>query len=52
LSSRQRRRHSLVVIGGGSAGLVAVDFGAPLVPKVLLIESDCAKETLTSTFPR
>jgi pyruvate/2-oxoglutarate dehydrogenase complex dihydrolipoamide dehydrogenase (E3) component len=40
LSSRRQRRHDLVVIGGGSAGLVAADFGARFGADVLLIEKD------------
>ena len=40
MSSRRQRRHDLVVIGGGSAGLVAADFGARFGADVLLIEKD------------
>ncbi len=36
----RQRRHDLVVIGGGSAGLVAADFGARFGADVLLIEKD------------
>lgn len=36
----QPHRHGLVVIGGGSAGLVAADFGARFGADVLLIEKD------------
>jgi len=43
LSSLWRRRHNLVVIGGGSAGLVAVDFGGTFGARGLLLESDFAQ---------
>ena len=36
----QPHRHDLVVIGGGSAGLVAADFGARFGADVLLIEKE------------
>jgi pyruvate/2-oxoglutarate dehydrogenase complex dihydrolipoamide dehydrogenase (E3) component len=40
LSSRQKDRYDLVVIGGGSSGLVAADFAARFGATVLLIEKD------------
>ena len=40
MSTGRQRRHDLVVIGGGSAGLVAADFGARSGADVLLIEKD------------
>jgi len=40
VKSVRQRRHDLVVIGGGSAGLVAAEFGARFGADVLLIEKD------------
>jgi pyruvate/2-oxoglutarate dehydrogenase complex dihydrolipoamide dehydrogenase (E3) component len=40
LSSRREDRYDLVVIGAGSAGLVAADFAARFGARVLLIEKD------------